>query len=114
MFLTVALAKMLFPREAKVAMDIARVEGTMEFTLCTIANQRSTVDLNKKPNYEEHLARIKALSRTGNPTAISYNLLCLTLKLRLLETLFKLNPLALKICPFSTPSLLFVMVVVIC
>lgn len=60
----VALAKMLFPREAKVAMDIARVNGTMEFTLCTIENQRSTLDCNKAPNFEEYQDRIEALSKT--------------------------------------------------
>lgn len=53
--------------EAKVAMDIAQVDGTLEFTLGTTANQISIVDLNKEPFKikEEHLARIKALSRTG-------------------------------------------------
>ncbi|KAL0905964.1 hypothetical protein M5K25_024418 [Dendrobium thyrsiflorum] len=63
---TVALARMLFPMEAKVAMEIAHVDGTLEFTLGTTANPRSTVDLNKEPVKikEEHLARIKALSTT--------------------------------------------------
>ncbi|PKU74276.1 BTB/POZ domain and ankyrin repeat-containing protein NPR1 [Dendrobium catenatum] len=62
----VALARMLFPMEAKVAMEIAHVDGTLEFTLGTTANPRSTVDLNKEPFKikEEHLARIKALSTT--------------------------------------------------
>nr|XP_010915286.1 BTB/POZ domain and ankyrin repeat-containing protein NPR1 isoform X1 [Elaeis guineensis] len=67
----VALARVLFPMEAKVAMDIAQVDGTLEFTLgCTpnpsTTNQKTSVDLNETPFKikEEHLARIKALSRT--------------------------------------------------
>lgn len=69
----VALARMLFPVEARVAMDIAHVDGTVEFTLGSTINlptgsQRSTVDLNEAPFKikEEHLARMRALSRTGN------------------------------------------------
>ncbi|KAF3783128.1 Regulatory protein [Nymphaea thermarum] len=55
----VALAKLLFPTEAKVAMDIAHVEGTPEFSL-------AKVDLNESPFImkEEHLARLRALSKT--------------------------------------------------
>ena len=71
-FYTVALARMLFPREAKVAMEIAQVDGTLEFTLGSSAdfhagNQRTAVDLNDTPFEikEEHLARMKALSKTG-------------------------------------------------
>ncbi|XP_072981878.1 BTB/POZ domain and ankyrin repeat-containing protein NPR1 [Typha latifolia] len=67
----VALARMLFPMEARVAMDIAQVDGTLEFTLGSRSNhpngnQKSTVDLNETPFKikEEHLARMKALSRT--------------------------------------------------
>ncbi|KAH0449129.1 hypothetical protein IEQ34_022929 [Dendrobium chrysotoxum] len=62
----VALARMLFPMEARVAMDIAQVDGTLEFSLGTSASHRSTVDLNETPFKikEEHLIRIKALSRT--------------------------------------------------
>ena len=55
--------------EAKVAMDIAQVDGTSEFTLSkNIANaRRNAVDLNEAPFMlkEEHLQRMKALSRTG-------------------------------------------------
>ena len=72
----VALARMLFPMEARVAMDIAQVDGTLEFTLGstsdqTTGSQRSTVDLNETPFKikEEHLSRIKALSRTGKIVA---------------------------------------------
>lgn len=62
----VALARVLFPMEARVAMDIAQVDGTLEFSLGTSANHRSTVDLNETPFKikEEHLIRMKALSRT--------------------------------------------------
>ncbi|CAM0878585.1 unnamed protein product [Alopecurus aequalis] len=68
----VALARIMFPTEARVAMDIAQVDGTLEFTLGSSANpppwiQRPTIDLNKNPFQisDEHLARIRALSKTG-------------------------------------------------
>ncbi|KAJ1282174.1 hypothetical protein BS78_03G030700 [Paspalum vaginatum] len=67
----VALARILFPMEARVAMDIAQVDGTLEFTLGSSGNlpteiQRKTVDLNDTPFImkEEHLARMRALSKT--------------------------------------------------
>uniref|UniRef100_A0A6N2MNH6 BTB domain-containing protein n=1 Tax=Salix viminalis TaxID=40686 RepID=A0A6N2MNH6_SALVM len=68
----VGLAKLLFPMEAKVAMDIAQVDGTSEFPLTGIrpgnlsAAQRGTVDLNEAPfrMHEEHLNRMRALSKT--------------------------------------------------
>ncbi|KAJ0864738.1 putative chromatin remodeling & transcription regulator ABTB family [Helianthus annuus] len=67
----VALASLLFPMEAKVAMEIAQVEGTSEFTLESVysqnlANAQRTVDLNDAPFLikEEHLARLRALSKT--------------------------------------------------
>ncbi|XVF88778.1 hypothetical protein PTKIN_Ptkin19aG0078900 [Pterospermum kingtungense] len=68
----VGLAKLLFPMEAKVVMDIAQVDGTLEFTLATINSnkldgaKRTTVDLNEAPFriQEEHLNRLRALSRT--------------------------------------------------
>ncbi|KAJ0964577.1 hypothetical protein J5N97_025715 [Dioscorea zingiberensis] len=67
----VALARMLFPVEAKVAMEIAQVDGTLEFSLGSTpsthnGNQRTAVDLNDTPFQirEEHLARMKALSKT--------------------------------------------------
>lgn len=71
--LSVGLAKLLFPMEAKVAMDIAQVDGTSEFPLTGIrpgnlsAAQRGTVDLNEAPfrMHEEHLNRMRALSKTG-------------------------------------------------
>lgn len=67
----VGLARLLFPMEAKVAMDIAQVDGTSEFPLATINKnvaeaKRTTVDLNETPfkMKEEHLNRMRALSRT--------------------------------------------------
>lgn len=68
----VLLAQLLFPEEAKVAMDIAKVDGTSEFQLGSINSkmladaQRSTVDLNEAPFkiQEEHLNRLRALSKT--------------------------------------------------
>lgn len=73
-FLSVGLAKLLFPEEAKVAMQIAQVDGTSEFTLTSFTSwnlsdvQRTTVDLNDAPYRikEEHLNRHRALSKTGN------------------------------------------------
>ncbi|OWM83127.1 hypothetical protein CDL15_Pgr011809 [Punica granatum] len=68
----VGLAKLLFPMEAKVAMDIAQVDGTSEFPLLNITSrnlggtQGTDVDLNEAPFkiQEEHLNRMRALSRT--------------------------------------------------
>uniref|UniRef100_A0A5B7BHM4 Putative NPR1 n=1 Tax=Davidia involucrata TaxID=16924 RepID=A0A5B7BHM4_DAVIN len=68
----VGLAKLLFPMEAKVAMDIAQVDGTSEFQLVGINSKnlvnapRTTVDLNEAPFKikEEHLNRLRALSKT--------------------------------------------------
>lgn len=71
--LSVGLAKLLFPMEAKVVMDISQVDGTSEFldglSSKNLADaKRTTVDLNEAPFkiQEEHLIRLKALSRTGN------------------------------------------------
>lgn len=71
-FCAVSLAKILFPMEAKVAMDIAQVERTLPLPLVTNSkltpgNQTMPMDLNDAPFKlkEEHLARLKALSRTG-------------------------------------------------
>ncbi|GAV81403.1 BTB domain-containing protein/DUF3420 domain-containing protein/NPR1_like_C domain-containing protein/Ank_2 domain-containing protein [Cephalotus follicularis] len=68
----VGLAKLLFPMEAKVAMDIAHLDATSEFILAAInsnklvGDQRTTVYINEVPFnlQEEHLNRLKALSRT--------------------------------------------------
>lgn len=68
----VSLAKLLFPMEAKVAMDIAQVDGTSEFTLASINIQKmnrvqqKNMDLNDAPFKikDEHLKRLRALSKT--------------------------------------------------
>ncbi|XAR67149.1 hypothetical protein NMG60_11013598 [Bertholletia excelsa] len=66
----VGLAKLLFPLEAQVAMDIAKVDGTSEFrfgsSVFPSVTQRTTVDLNDAPfkMKEEHLKRLRALSKT--------------------------------------------------
>ncbi|KAF5748469.1 regulatory protein NPR1 isoform X1 [Tripterygium wilfordii] len=68
----VGLAKLLFPMEARVVMDIAQVDGTSEFVLDGIdsknlvGTKRTAVDLNEAPFKirEEHLHRMRALSRT--------------------------------------------------
>ncbi|KAK4761908.1 hypothetical protein SAY87_029792 [Trapa incisa] len=68
----VGLAKLLFPIKAKVAMDIAQVDGTSEFPLLNITSrnlsntQGTDMDLNEAPFkiQEEHLSRMRALSRT--------------------------------------------------
>ncbi|XP_006645596.2 BTB/POZ domain and ankyrin repeat-containing protein NPR1 [Oryza brachyantha] len=67
----VALARIMFPMEARVAMDIAQVDGTLEFNLSSGENplperKRTAVDLNESPFImkEEHLARMTALSKT--------------------------------------------------
>ncbi|KAL6496518.1 hypothetical protein OROGR_029776 [Orobanche gracilis] len=67
----VTLAKLLFPIEAKVAMDIAQVDGTSEFHFNVTdknmaGSPRTVVDLNEAPFKikEEHLNRLSALSKT--------------------------------------------------
>ncbi|CAM0880200.1 unnamed protein product [Alopecurus aequalis] len=66
----VALARIMFPIEARVAMDIGQVDGTSEFTIGSGANprteiQRVTFDLNETPfrMKDEHMARMRALSK---------------------------------------------------
>ncbi|KAF7019752.1 hypothetical protein CFC21_032895 [Triticum aestivum] len=68
----VALAMILFPAEARVAMEVAQVNGTSEFTLGSSANplteiQRTTFDLNETPfkMKDVYLARMRVLSKTG-------------------------------------------------
>lgn len=70
----VGLAKLLFPMEAKVVMDITQVDGTSEFPSTDIypsnlsGCQKTTMDLNEAPFKikEEHLVKMRALSRIGN------------------------------------------------
>ncbi|KAF8705716.1 hypothetical protein HU200_030912 [Digitaria exilis] len=75
----VALARILFPMEAKVAMDIAQVDGTMEFTLGSSANNMPPVDLNDTPFImkEEYLTRMSALSKTGDTLTLGLPFLVL-------------------------------------
>ncbi|KAL3755379.1 hypothetical protein ACJRO7_002430 [Eucalyptus globulus] len=60
----------LFPIEAKVAMDIAQIDETSEYPLVSIENlackEGANVDLNEAPFkiQEEHLNRMRALSKT--------------------------------------------------
>lgn len=67
-FLSVGLARYLFPMEAKVVMDITQINGdASEFPKDLVSSQRTTVDLNEAPFKikEEHLSRLQALSRAG-------------------------------------------------
>lgn len=73
------MAKLLFPREAKVAMDIAQVDGTDDFLLTGMNKnitdaQRTGVDLNESPFKikDEHLNRLRALSKTGTEAFCVY------------------------------------------
>ncbi|CAI0387351.1 unnamed protein product [Linum tenue] len=62
----VGLAKLLFPMEAKVVMDICEIDDASEFPLGNIHGKNSTtVDLNETPFklHDEHLSRLRALSR---------------------------------------------------
>jgi regulatory protein NPR1 len=70
----VALARILFPTETRVAIDITQVDldGTLELTLGSGSNpcpeiQRVTVDLYVNPYImkDGHLTRLRALSKTG-------------------------------------------------
>uniref|UniRef100_A0A8I6WVG5 Protein kinase domain-containing protein n=1 Tax=Hordeum vulgare subsp. vulgare TaxID=112509 RepID=A0A8I6WVG5_HORVV len=67
----VALAKILFPAEARVTMEVAQVDGTLEFTIGSSANpplemQQITFDLNETPfkMKDAYFARMRALSKT--------------------------------------------------
>ncbi|KAL9270300.1 BTB/POZ domain and ankyrin repeat-containing protein [Drosera capensis] len=63
----VGLARLLFPMEAQVVMDIANVPSTSELPLAKdLSRPQSAVDLNEVPFKlkEESLQRMKALSRT--------------------------------------------------
>ncbi|ESQ39613.1 hypothetical protein EUTSA_v10000824mg [Eutrema salsugineum] len=67
----VGLAQLFFPTEAKVAMDIANVEGTSEFTGLPppsngLSGNLSQVDLNETPHMQTKrlLTRMEALMKT--------------------------------------------------
>ncbi|OVA08177.1 NPR1/NIM1-like [Macleaya cordata] len=59
----VGLARLLFPMEALVAMDIAQVDRTLEFPLTANSGQMTPMNLNESPFTigEAHLDRIRAL-----------------------------------------------------
>lgn len=69
----VALAQRLFPTEAQIAMNIAQMKGTSEFTGSSLdpdhlaGAKRTSPDLKTAPFkiLEEHQRRLKALSKTG-------------------------------------------------
>lgn len=64
------------------AMDIAQVDGTLEFTLGNglniRGNKKSNVDLNETPFNltKEHLSRLRALSKTGESALLARVPLC--------------------------------------
>lgn len=67
-----AFARLFFPTEAKVAMDIAHAETTSEFArLCTskgTSGNLREVDLNETPFVQRKrlFSRMEALMKTGN------------------------------------------------
>jgi hypothetical protein len=67
----------MFPMEARVAMEIAQVDGTLECNLGSSTNspsemQLTAVDLNDTPftMKEKYLARMRALSKTGDTNCL--------------------------------------------
>lgn len=70
-FLTVAFARLLFPLEAKLAMDIANAKTTSQYPGLMASRGSSgnlrEVDLNETPiaKNERILARMAALKKTG-------------------------------------------------
>lgn len=67
-----ALARLFFPSEAKLAMDIAHAETTSEFARLTASKSPSgnfrEVDLNETPIVQKKrlFSRMEALMKTGN------------------------------------------------
>jgi len=65
------MAKLFYPVEARVAMVNAHVDGTSEFSLAKVLNipaeNLAPAMLNEIPFViqEEHLSRMRALSKTG-------------------------------------------------
>lgn len=70
--LAVAFARLLFPYEAKLAMEIARADTTFEFSGISASKGSSgnlrEVDLNETPIAQNKrlLSRMEALSKTGS------------------------------------------------
>lgn len=69
-----AFARLFFPSEAKLAMDIAHAETTSEFAGLSASNPKISngnlreVDLNETPIVQNKrlLSRMEALMKTGN------------------------------------------------
>lgn len=76
-FLAVALARMLFPQEAMLAMEIAHADSTAEFTGLSATNglckNPGGVDLNKLPSEQVKRLqdRLGALLKTGDSNSLS-------------------------------------------
>lgn len=72
LFIAVAFARLFFPSEAKLAMDIAHAETASEFSRLATSKGSSgnfrEVDLNETPivQKERLCARMNALVKTGN------------------------------------------------
>ena len=69
--IAVAFARLLFPSEAKLAMDIANAETTSEFAGLSSKGSNGNlrqVDLNETPIMQNKrlLARMEALMKTGD------------------------------------------------
>jgi regulatory protein NPR1 len=71
-YIAVAFARLLFPTEAKLAMDIAHAETTSEFAGLSASKGSSgnlrEVDLNETPIVQNKRlrSRMEALMKTGN------------------------------------------------
>jgi len=84
----VAFARLFFPSEAKLAMDIAHAETTSEFAGLSASNSKVSngnlreVDLNETPIVQNKrlLSRMEALMKTGKYTFIKldFNFLLLS------------------------------------
>lgn len=72
LYIAVAFARLFFPSEAKLAMDIAHAETTSEFARLAASKGSSgnfrEVDLNETPIVQKKrlYSRMEALMKTGN------------------------------------------------
>lgn len=72
MYIAVAFARLFFPTEAKLAMDIAHTQTTSEFAGLSVSKVSSgnfrEVDLNETPIMQSKRlrSRMEALMKTGN------------------------------------------------
>lgn len=78
-----AFARLLFPTEAKLAMDIAHAETTSEFSGLSASKGSSgnlrEVDLNETPIMQNKRlrSRLEALMKTGNRKLLSLLYICM-------------------------------------